>query len=134
MRTRGKRARLWPEHEEWLARRDAYGMWRVVNLSGEQPLVNVDTLERMKAVHLAAAAPAMRAMLEACAGRLRRLCVDYHLGRETDGLANEALILLAATKPPHLELTRVEEARQLELLLEPYEPKFDMDRWGARGA
>lgn len=111
-------APLWAAHDEWFARRDGFGQWTVVNHDGDQPLRDADPARRMRAAHLAAAAPRLLAMLEATAGRLSRLAEDHQLDRRTRNLAREGLIAVADARPRFEEMPPAGRASQLELLLD----------------
>jgi hypothetical protein len=114
-------APLWAEHDEWFARRDPFGRWRIVNQDGIEPLRDPDPVRQLQAAHLAAAAPRLLAMLEAIAGRLSRVAEDHQLDRRTRNLAREGLIAAGDSRPPFEELLSIDNA-QLELVLEPGEP------------
>lgn len=47
--------------DDWYPVRDGTGRWIVVDAAGRQPLLDPDPVARMYAVHLAAAAPGLRA-------------------------------------------------------------------------
>lgn len=56
-----RRERFFTRADEWFAVRDSRGQWIVVDADGQQPLLSPDPSVRLFAVHLAAAAPALRA-------------------------------------------------------------------------
>lgn len=56
-----RRVRVFTADDDWYAVRDSRGLWIVVDSSGRQPLLDPDPIARMYAVHLAAAAPGLRA-------------------------------------------------------------------------
>lgn len=133
MRPRRLSAPLWAAHDEWFARRDPFGQWRIVNHEGGDPLRDPDPVRRLRAVHLAAAAPRLLAMLEATASRLSRLAEDHQLDRRTRTLAREGLIAVGESRPSLEELLSLDNP-QLELVLEPPDQVEVEHRTGARRA
>jgi hypothetical protein len=72
-RSMKRRQPLYPEFRAWLAVEDRRGVWIVVDkLSRAEPLRVPCPYEAMLAVHLAAAAPALRSCLSAALPRLER--------------------------------------------------------------
>jgi len=114
---RKPRAPLCASHDEWFARRDGCGQWRIVNHEGAEPLRDPDPTVRVRAAYLLAAAPRLRALLEATASRLSRLAEDHQLDRWTRILAREALIAVGDSRPPLGEVM-LGATPQLELVLE----------------
>lgn len=106
--------------EEWRAVRDERGQWVVASCHGERVLQHADPMVRLHAVHLAAAAPILRHLLERVTDRL-------HVTLETHGsyysrdaqLVSEVRIALGDCRPRYEDILRTQhEGGQLELPLE----------------
>jgi len=81
----------------WQAKQNAFGLWIVVDGQGEEPLRNPDALARMRAVHMAAAAPGMHEALGELVRRLTYLELPYSADRRRVEMANGEL---QAARPP----------------------------------
>lgn len=97
----------------WRAVRGPFGRWVVVNEQGQEPLRSPDPLAQMMAVHLAAAAPTLREVLEEVARRLIHLETPYT--RDHDR-ARWALGVLAVSRPMGHDLAPALATRQQQQL------------------
>jgi hypothetical protein len=77
-----------------------------------------DPMERLTAIHLAAAAPEMRYMLERLTHRLSVALNFTWAWRKDTAIVQEGYETIIASKPPHEEVYRIlreREAGQIEL-------------------
>ena len=103
-----------PPHTEWRPLRDANGQWCIVDGRGRDPLRSSDPLIRIEAVHLAAAAPQLRAALEWLVQDMHSLELrPLHLRHRTR--LNYAEVTLIESKPPLAEWLRLLQDQQLEV-------------------
>ena len=82
------------QEEDWTAGRDARGAWVVLDRDGHQPLRAEDPGDRLRAVHLAAQAPAMEALLRDHVELLELLAVYDYL---PPAMLEQAKSLIAAS-------------------------------------
>jgi len=97
MGRRAKRRAVHTPAPRWQAKRNAFGQWVVVDAQGVEPLRNPDALARMRAVHLAAAAPGLHEALTDLVRRLTYLELPYGADRRRVEMANGEL---QAARPP----------------------------------
>ena len=91
---------LWTAAEDWKATRDRNGQWAVVNARGEDVLHHTDVMRRMVAVHLAAEAPALRALLWHVTTRLKNILQDHGCAYSRDmELVRTALAEISNSRP-----------------------------------
>lgn len=103
-----------PAHDHWWAMRDAAGQWVVGDQDGKQPLRSADPLERVVAVHLAAAAPQLQAALKWLIEDLHNLELKPMHVRHRVRL-NFAEVVLTESQPPVEEVVRLSRMSQMEL-------------------
>jgi len=131
----------WPIGQRWFARRDACGLWVVVNGNGEQPLHSTDPAERHGAAHLVAAAPQIAEGLFPVHRQLERMQRRaQYVGDESItelSRAVAALVLLAIdrTHDGALEEQRRTGQRELALRCELLAPPPSWEIWtGSTGS
>ena len=105
-----------PPVEPWRAVRDGAGQWVVVNTKDEQPLHSEDPLERIQAVHLAAAAPQLVDVLQQVIHRMETLVERSWQWKVDEKLLLESWGVVILSKPPYEEVLAIERSgRQPEL-------------------
>lgn len=113
MRRRAKRRRLPEVTPRWRAARNRLGQWVVVDLAGREVLRSPDEQERLRAVHLAAAAPGLLDSLKELVRRLAYLELPYSKDRQRVQVAQDEI---AASRPPlDAQLQAMEAEHQLQL-------------------
>ena len=102
-----------PAHPLWRAERDAAGQWVVRDATGQDPLRSADPLVRLEAVHLAAAAPQLRAALTWLVQDFHQLeLTALHLRHRVR--LNFAEVALVDAKPPLREWLLLTRSKQSE--------------------
>ena len=103
-----------PAYASWRADRNEAGQWIVTDGQGSQPLRSADPLVRTQAVHLAAAAPQLKAALEWLVEDLHNLELrPMHLRHRVR--LNFAEVVLIESRAPLEEVLRLTRTSQLEL-------------------
>ena len=102
------RARPKPPRVEWKAVRDERGCWKLVDEEGREPLRSNDPAERVWAVYLAAAAPALRGALLALTRRMEYLLGSGHVWKPDEALVCAAWGAIIDSKPTRWDWERAE--------------------------
>lgn len=104
--------------ERWTARRNGCGVWVITDEAGNQPLRHIELAERIKNVHLAAAAPDLRHELDRLLHRFRSICESHGIAHEkwNTRYMQSAFSALMGSRPVYAEInTRIGGASQAEI-------------------
>jgi len=104
--------------ELWQAAQNAAGTWVVLDAEGHEPLRHPEELVQVTHVHLAASAPALRAILVQLTRRMERLVEHSWQHRVDRRLLERAHAELIATRPPFPLVERLRAVEQQSLYLE----------------
>lgn len=113
MARRAIRRRVRPPVERWQAVRDGAGRWIVVDAQGRDVLRDPDTVGRLRAAHLAAAAPGLLEALRELVRRLAYLELPYT--RDSARVLWAQDEIAAAMPPADALLEAMHQRVQLEL-------------------